>query len=159
MTPIELHRLAGAVSCLRPDWPASSLQAFLARHFTHRPPRDIAVALVYVALDTATETPGRVLEPGPWWQAASTSDVPIAVNDCGRHPLSRLRVDLVTGASVCSGCHVDERADDTGAIRNRGGRPIPETARELVTKVLRPATPDDATRDVPAIEPTREATA
>jgi hypothetical protein len=85
-----------------------------------------------------------VLEAGPWWQAASTTDVPHAVNDCPRHPLSRLRVDLVTGASVCAGCHVDDRADDTGAITDRGGRPMPEAARELVTAVLR-ATPDGAT--------------
>lgn len=67
MTPIELHRLAGAVAILRPDWPAASLQTFLERNLAHRPLRDATVALIACALDPATSTPARVLEPGPWW--------------------------------------------------------------------------------------------
>lgn len=154
MTPIELHRLAGAIATLRPDWPASSLQTFLDRHFAYRPIRDVAVALTYVALDPDTTNPGRVLEAGPWWQASATSDVPRTINDCPRHPEHGLRIDTRTGNSTCAGCHVDAHADDSSAIHDRGGRPIPHQARQLVDAALHAAaaaTPSDATDEEPAV--------
>lgn len=128
MTPIELHRLAGAIATLRPDWPASSLQTFIERHFAHRAARDVAVAMAYVALDPATEKPGRVLEAGPWWQAAATSDVPTARNTCPRHPLAPMRIDPRTGHATCAGCHVDQQADDSTAA-HFDRKPCPPEAR------------------------------
>lgn len=130
MTPIELHRLAGAVSCLRPDWPPASVQTFIAKHFTHRPLRDIAVALAYVAADPDSSTPARVLEAGPWWQAAATTDVPTTRNDCPTHPLHGLRVDPRTGEETCAGCWADDNADEhaTATFDRRPRHATPDSA-------------------------------
>lgn len=141
MTPIQLHRLAGAIATLRPDWPPQSIQTFLEKHFTHRPLRDIAVALTYVAVDPTTTTPARVLEAGPWWQSAATRDVPTAVNDCPTHPHTALWVDNRTSASECSGCRNDRRADET-ATATFDRKPVPDDVREALR---RPATPTHAT--------------
>lgn len=73
LTPAELARLSAAGNILRPDWPERSLRAYLADKHGRRPYRDLAVALAWVAVDPATETPGRLEEDGPWWQAAATT--------------------------------------------------------------------------------------
>lgn len=152
MTKIELARLAAAINVLRPDWPITSLQTFLANGHHHRPLRDVAVALTWIATDPDTHSPGRLNEPGPWWHASRTADVPQVVNDCPRHPETGIRLDPVSGRTICAGCHVDAHADDSGAIRDRGGRPVPDQARDVIQQVIhRPATPDDATAE-PATE-------
>ena len=70
MNRTEIERLAGAANKLRPDWPWKSLVTFIELHMMDRAYRDVAVALAWVACDPATKTPKRVLESGPWWQAA-----------------------------------------------------------------------------------------
>lgn len=55
---------------LRPDWPVNSLVAYLAKTQPNRPYQDLAVALVYIAVDPETKTPARLAENGPWWKAA-----------------------------------------------------------------------------------------
>jgi len=72
MNEHEIDRIAAAVNVLRPDWPTSSLRTLLGRvELKHRPRRDIAVALTWVACDSDTKTPARVIENGPWWRAAT----------------------------------------------------------------------------------------
>lgn len=71
MNDLEIARIAGAVSTLRPDWPTQSLITLLRTKLANRPRRDVAVALVWVACDSDTLTPARVLEAGPWWKATS----------------------------------------------------------------------------------------
>lgn len=71
MNETERDRIAAAMHQLRPDWPASSLRTLLDRPaLKDRPRRDVAVALVWVACESKSQTPARVLESGPWWQAA-----------------------------------------------------------------------------------------
>lgn len=76
----EIRRLAHAINEIRPDWPVSSLTTFIARHLARRTYRDAAIALAYIATDTALDgtpassTPARVLEAGPWWQAVAAGD-------------------------------------------------------------------------------------
>lgn len=67
---VETERIAGAVAMLRPDWPAGSVKRYIQGRpeLLNRPARDLALALVYVALDPASDTPARVSEAGPWWQ-------------------------------------------------------------------------------------------
>jgi hypothetical protein len=138
MTKVELHRLAGAIATLRPDWAPQSLQTFLERHFAHRPYRDIAIALVTVAVDPTTATPARILEPGPWWQAASTRDVPITRNTCPDHPLAAIRTDPRTGEQTCGGCHADRiAAVQALPLRQRGVPPTPEVRAQLVAAITR----------------------
>lgn len=70
MNDHEIQRIAAAAHQLRPDWPASSVATLIRKNLADRPRRDVAVALAWVACETATSTPARVLETGPWWRAA-----------------------------------------------------------------------------------------
>lgn len=74
MTKTEAERIAAAIHDLRPDWPASSVLTLIGKHYQHRPPRDIALALTWIALDYDSRTPGRILENGPWWKTTSTAE-------------------------------------------------------------------------------------
>ena len=65
----EIDRITAAVNRLRPDWPVRQLDTLIREHLADRPRRDVAVALTWVACETATTTPYRVLEHGPWWLA------------------------------------------------------------------------------------------
>ena len=71
MNEHEIDRLASAFHVLRPDWPHASLRTFLAKNLANRPRRDVAVALAWIACESNTATPARVLEAGPWWRAAA----------------------------------------------------------------------------------------
>lgn len=72
MNETEIERIAAAINLLRPDWPAKSLRTLLGRsELCQRPRRDVAVALVWVACDSETKSPARVIEAGPWWRAAA----------------------------------------------------------------------------------------
>lgn len=86
----EAERIAEAVHALRPDWVASSIVRLIGENadLRSRAYRDLAVAFAYVACDSATLTPGRVREAGPWWahtnaQKATTSAV---TTRCPEHP-------------------------------------------------------------------------
>ncbi len=69
MNDHEAQRIAAAMHQLRPDWPAASLLTLIRKNLIDRPRRDVTVALAWVACETNTHTPARVLEAGPWWQA------------------------------------------------------------------------------------------
>lgn len=71
MNDHEAQRIAASVHALRPDWPTSSLLTLIRKNLIDRPRRDVAVALTWVACETTTHTPARVLEQGPWWRAAA----------------------------------------------------------------------------------------
>jgi hypothetical protein len=72
MNENEIDRIAAATNALRPDWPLASLRTLLQRpEMVNRTRRDVAVALAWVACESATKTPARVLEAGPWWQATN----------------------------------------------------------------------------------------
>lgn len=62
----EAEQIATAISMLRPDWLRTSLLTLLAKH-QHRSARDVMLALVWVAYDPETKTPGRIDKDGPWW--------------------------------------------------------------------------------------------
>lgn len=64
----EIERLAAMANQLRPEWPVRSLVTHLTNHHAGRAYRDLAVALAYVATDSATVTPARLKESGPWWR-------------------------------------------------------------------------------------------
>lgn len=73
LTDVEASRIADAIAAARPDWPARSLRAFVAGNLRDRAFADVLVALAVVAADPASETPARVLEPGPWWTATKAN--------------------------------------------------------------------------------------
>lgn len=71
MTPTEIDRLADGFHHLRPDWPTAQLRTLLnSPSLRDRPRRDVLVALAWVAAESGTASPYRVLEAGPWWRAA-----------------------------------------------------------------------------------------
>lgn len=71
MTPTEIDRLADGFHHLRPDWPTQQLRTLLTTPaLRDRPRRDVMVALSWVAAESGTASPYRVLEAGPWWRAA-----------------------------------------------------------------------------------------
>jgi hypothetical protein len=67
----EIDRVTSAIHRLRPDWPIKQLNTLIRDNLADRPRRDVAVALTWIACDTATTTPYRVLESGPWWIAVA----------------------------------------------------------------------------------------
>lgn len=89
MNRSDVEVLAKAIHVLRPDWPWTSLVTFITGKLASYAHRDIAVALVWVALDPETKNPGRVLEAGPWWKATRpTPDnaTPEPPRGCPDHP-------------------------------------------------------------------------
>jgi hypothetical protein len=72
MNENEIDRIAAMANALRPDWPLASLRSLLAKPMlARRTRRDVAVALAWVACESATKTPARILEAGPWWLATN----------------------------------------------------------------------------------------
>lgn len=69
----DIERIAAAMNQLRPDWPVNSLRTFIAKNLATRARRDVAVALAWVACESNTASPARVLENGPWWKAAGVT--------------------------------------------------------------------------------------
>lgn len=113
----EAERIAEAVHALRPDWVASSIVRLIGENtdLRSRAYRDLAVAFAYVACDSATLTPGRVREAGPWWAHtnAQKATVSAITTRCPEHPDE--------AAWACPRC--EEDAID------------PERARELAAAV------------------------
>ena len=110
----ETERLAAMANALRPDWPLKSLTTFIVNELTRRTYREVAIALAWIATDPATDTPKRMLEAGPWWNAsrAQAATVSVVRTMCGLHPEhpalncprceAELRnVDHAAGASRC----------------------------------------------------------
>lgn len=80
----ETERLAAMANSLRPDWPVKSLVTFIVNELTRRTYREAAIALAWIATDPATDTPKRMLEAGPWWNAsrAQAATVSVVVTRC-----------------------------------------------------------------------------
>jgi hypothetical protein len=70
----EAERLAAAIHELRLDWPTASILTIIRENLASRAYRDVAVALVFVACDEESQTPKRVLLPGPWWELTKPID-------------------------------------------------------------------------------------
>ncbi|WP_418060784.1 hypothetical protein [Pimelobacter simplex] len=136
MNETEKTRIAAAINQLRPDWPTTSLRTLLDRPMiTHRPRRDVAVALTWVACETDSKTPARVLEAGPWWQAVSVNGI-----DVGGAVTNGV-LDPTTACDVCSlpahrhtnnGGH--EFVSVADATRARTVRPKPRRPRTKETQ-------------------------
>lgn len=67
MNRAEAEMIARAARILRPDWITSSLMTIL-EEFADQPTRRVHLALVWLAHDPDTKTPGRLRQPGPWWE-------------------------------------------------------------------------------------------
>ncbi|MBB1511989.1 hypothetical protein H5399_05140 [Tessaracoccus sp. MC1627] len=77
MSREDAIRIAETATAIRPDWLRTSIVTVLA-DFRDRQPRDVHLAMVWVAYDPATKTPARLREDGPWWHLASTRQPGVA---------------------------------------------------------------------------------
>lgn len=119
MNEIEAHRIAAALNQLRPDWPVSSLKTLLAKPMlANRHRRDVAVALTWVACDSASKTPARVLEAGPWWTATAEA----GGNTAPRPPRRE------EACTVCGKRDEDHRADYDHPFSRHSPRAVPDEA-------------------------------
>lgn len=68
----DRQALAAEIVAARPEWtPRSVLRALEDLEVTGRPWPIIAEAMRIVAADKATDSPGRLRHPGPWWAEAA----------------------------------------------------------------------------------------
>jgi len=101
----ELTRLADMAAALRPDWHPRSTTAYLRRSQRHRGYADVGLALAFVALDPASDTPARLEQPGPWWQATRLHAAPPPPVGPGRGiPACRLPGHEHEPAHACRAC-------------------------------------------------------
>lgn len=119
----EVERLAAMANALRPDWPVRSLCTLIAADHQHRAYRDVAVALAWIATDTATVTPKRMSEAGPWWIATRA-----AGSDATDHRFVRCPEPGHGSfpASNCSAC----RSEDLEGTHPRSLEPTPAPVRD-----------------------------
>lgn len=87
----DAARIAEAITMIRPDWLKSSLLTML-HDLRAKDALEVHLALVWIAYDPATKTPGRVREEGPWWHLLGAK-TPAAPADRS-HDLPRWRDDL-----------------------------------------------------------------
>jgi len=127
----EIDRIAAAINRLRPDWPTASLRTLLSGPaLRDRPRRDVAVAMAWIACDSKTLTPARILEAGPWWKAAAVE----SPEGTYRHPPRAGRDDecprhVGEHATGCRACAADQLAGDE---QRRPVRPAPRLPAEAV---------------------------
>jgi hypothetical protein len=124
MNENEADRIAAAAHALRPDWPLASLRTLLARpEIATRARRDVAVALTWVACESATKTPARVLEAGPWWLATNTEGGRRSYNvPCPEHSTEILPCGRCANATATSGVvrmHLTQARAELTAARSR----------------------------------------
>lgn len=143
MNDHEAQRLAAMAHALRPDWPTTSLLTLIRKNLIDRPRRDVAVALTWVACETTTHTPARVLETGPWWQAAAVE----GATHVGRREYNE--------SDTCSTCSYSEQvcqsrwADDhpfvsvAQARANRAQIDVPRTVAALKDELCPTAPPPE----------------
>ncbi len=125
----ETERLAAMANALRPDWPLKSLTTFIVNELTRRTYREVAIALAWIATDPATDTPKRMLEAGPWWNAsrAQAATVSVVVTRCGDHPEHP--------AARCPACEEANR----GEVDHQAGVAAVREALRSAAKYVEPA--------------------
>lgn len=137
ITPAAVSALAALVHEFRPDWDRRGIAA--AIHHTANdgiPGPDLAFAFIRGAVDPANETPAALthLNNRAW---ASDWYLP-----CKTHPHCRAR----RPNGQCADCWTDQHEDpNAGQCRDRGGKPIPDLARDLIGQVIRRPSPREAT--------------
>lgn len=113
-----LRALAFYVNSARPDFQSPGILAAL-RDEADSDPLQLALRMIHRAADPKNTTPR--LQPFDGEGFVS----------CRRHPGASVRVD-----GDCGLCFAERNGDDSGAIRDRGGRPIPDEARAVMVAAL-----------------------
>ena len=158
ITDNELSRLSDMAQALRPEWPARTTRAFLARSMRNRTYADLALALAAVCADPESTSPARVEQPGPWWQAAKAntgrSSVPEVGPGRGVPACDRVGHEHET-AHNCRACRAEELAETEADVAPL--RPAPPPAEiTAVAERHRRLTPKSDRRDFAQPEELRQ---
>lgn len=146
MNEHERERIAMALNALRPDWPIKSLRTILASDkLADRPRRDVTVALAWVACESNTATPARVLESGPWWRAAAIEGGSLGP----RQPFDPAEFCGTCGKA--RGRCVDHEFRNV-VVTKRAATSPPESARELYATTRADATANHCRHGVARIK-------
>lgn len=138
LTRTEIERLAQSANALRPDWTVRSLCTWLLADHAHRPLRDVAVALAWIATDPGTKLPKRMNEAGPWWIAVR------ATGADGQEPLRFPRCPIDGHGSYradnCGACKADRLAVEGEPVHQapRTPRVPPERVRQILEAATDP---------------------
>ncbi len=138
MNDNEAARIADMAHALRPDWPVASLRTLLARHeLASKSRRDVAVALAWVACESETTTPARVIESGPWWRAANVEHPDRTIR---RPPQKHEECAIHVGEwrDFCRACVADRKAAAEDDAAPTSGRWTPERIRADVRAACAP---------------------
>lgn len=75
LTQADAERIAHATHSMRPTWDVPQIMAVLAdeRIRVQRHPQDAAAALAWLAMDSDTREPTRLLSGGAWWGTATAA--------------------------------------------------------------------------------------
>lgn len=77
LTPDNVDRLTAAAHIIRNDWSKQGLRTLLSDgRIRTRSPREVLLALMWVASEPTTLKPTRILEPGPWWEVTRPAGQP-----------------------------------------------------------------------------------
>lgn len=124
LTRTSAERIAQAINALRPSWPVPSLMTFLGK-CQNMPERDVALQLVYVALDPASKTPARIHEDGPWKRILSSAPA-----------VKHVRSIEPTDCAICflpvTSLHMSHEYEPRG--KRVHGTPMPDSVRQTITK-------------------------
>ena len=142
LSKIEIERLADALHALRPDWPTKSLVTFTSNVLGDQRYADVAVALVAIAVDPATQTPKRIMADGPWWRAAQaafgrtptsipTGDAERCTEDGHEHELAANCRLCRAAAIAAAGTAVIGITPEQAEINARGAQHVYEALRRI----------------------------
>lgn len=120
--------LASLMNACRPDWDVAGCVAALRSLPPNLPVVEMAIAAMRLCGDPANRTPAVLtdLRNHAW-----DSDWYLP---CREHPQTRARHT----SGECAACRADRRGIPNAPMRDRGGKPIPDEARELITAALQP---------------------
>lgn len=97
--------IAESIAAIRPDWLKTSLTTFLKNlpaDIQARPLVETHVALLRIAYNRENDTPSKLREPGPWWDAADPTSTESAApaevcRTCARPEPACRRAARLTG--------------------------------------------------------------
>lgn len=158
-TEVQIERLAGAISKLRPEWSARSLKTYIEAKHADRAFADLAVALVMVAVDPASTTPARIEAHGPWWLATrfNVGNSETQTPGPGAEPACERVGHEHEVARNCRACAAERLADTDADTAPAKAAPAPPDVVAVANRHrLKAPSPSRTGRDFAQTEPLRE---
>ncbi len=148
-TEVQIERLAGAISKLRPEWSARSLKTYLEAKHADRAFADLAVALTMIAVDPTSTTPARIEGHGPWWLATrfNAGNSETQTPGPGREPACERVGHEHELARNCRACAAERLADTAADVIPLQPAPAPARIVAVAERHRRTSAPPTGRRD------------